>query len=84
MHAMVPAGYPVQNLVNTEEFEAYLRAKGMVEVSEHEVCTIPLELTFRSSTSSGGQFGFGAECQRPRSNTESKGHYPTSEVAAEF
>jgi hypothetical protein len=39
MHAMVPAGYLMQNLVNAEEAEAYQREKGMVEVSEHEVCT---------------------------------------------
>jgi hypothetical protein len=37
MHSMVLAGYPVENLVNAEEVESYLKEKGMVEVGENEI-----------------------------------------------
>jgi hypothetical protein len=42
MHSMVLANYPVENLVNAEEVESYLKEKGVVEVGENEM---QLELT---------------------------------------
>ena len=43
IHSMVLAGFPVENLVNAEEVESYLKEKGMVEVSDSEM---QMELTF--------------------------------------
>jgi hypothetical protein len=69
-HSMVVAGYPLQNLVNAEEVESYLREKGMVELSEHEM---QLELTIPNPSpevaKSGGKQDVDIGVQRPTTTT---------------
>lgn len=54
MHSMVLAQYPVENLVNAEEVESYLKEKGMVEVGENEM---QLELTIPTPPAQAADVG---------------------------
>jgi hypothetical protein len=66
MYSMVLAGYPVQNLINTEEVESYLKERGTVQGSKHEMqLELKIPVASHPAVIMEGEEHFTVKVQRP-------------------